>query len=279
MKRFACWALLIPLLSGCPRSDTITVTPCAPRVLLPEVRLLLPNRESQAHLITIARDYVLALYLCDPTLDRGAAGDAVAYNTRRAVLYGARQAQAIVRRLPCIASLCTAINPMVVDAAQNVWYIDILPMGTLTALTAPDDEELLAAVTRQSAEYSYRRNQRVQGDQAAAARWEQTREKLASVIVDTPERLDWAAYRLCFNHESLVQVYWEVFTPDEGEEARVLARADGLKTALADCLPDKLEIYLTDPEGRTRAFGTLERARLETSGPIEPKSFILHRMY
>ncbi len=241
-----------------------TATACTAGDVLRQTDRLLAGETFDAHYLTIAGRMTLSVWLVAPEIDPAATQASLASNNRKALERGLLTFARIVEAAPCTTSVFEQLNPMIVDAEYEGWYIDFLPARAFAGLHDPSVDQIVTALERTGKAVAAGRPAPANQPTAAGATcdWTAASAKVRPML--GPATGNAAAYvivgaRLSENRwdpnppdDVNVEVQWTATAPPETTDATILDRLGRVAAELA-CLRtpvDLLEAFVVDGTGR-----------------------------
>lgn len=251
-------------LPGASRSSGTTAASCSPDEVLQQVDGLLAGSEYDAHVLTIAGELTLSVWLVDPKIDPDASTVTLADDNREARERGLRTSFDLVAGIGCVRTGFAKINPMIVDARYGSWFIDFIPVAALAGLHNPTLDDLVAALTAAGSAPPPGRLQTPDRARAAsgACAWTRARaaiqpylggvsENTAAYLIVGGDVLGQNRWNPLGSNDVGVEVQWAVASASDGTDDAVLARLGRIAGVLAESCPrvDSLEAFVVDGNG------------------------------
>jgi hypothetical protein len=274
-------------------TPTPSATPvgCDARTAAAQVEALLAGEEFESHYLTINGQLTVSVWLVDPQIESAATSGLSAGNWE-ALRRGLEISYRIVDRIPCIRSLFENVNPMIVDAHYNSWYIDIIPVRAFVGLKEPTTTQLIESVSRSATgPAAGRRSLPHQSGPtpSGACTWPQARAGLKSRL--GPVQDNTAAYMIVGGgiaagsrwgdslSDVAVQAQIETHRDSDTDDAVLLARLGEMTAELACVSPrvDQLEVFVVNGSGTLVVYARVPGAAIVPGGgPLPAGQVLLH---
>ena len=262
-----------------------------------QVDRLLAGQTYEAHFLTIGGRISISIWLVDRAIDPATSAAGLGAANREAISTGLSVSYRIVDQIPCARQVFEIVNPMIVDAKYQAWYMEFIPVEAFTDLRDPTTEQLIEAVNRTGAETRGRAvppvsprpvSPRPATGAPATCTWTQARAGIAALEGSAPRNV--AAYPIVDGGRGTgtgrsgsgdveVEVQWDLHDRSETADAVTLQRLGWIADALA-CFStrvDQLEFFVVDPSGGLVVYARVPGAQIQPGGRPLPLALIYLR--
>jgi hypothetical protein len=251
-----------------------------------QVDRLLAGQTYEAHFLTISGRMSISIWLVDRAIDPATSAASLAAANREAISTALSISYRVVDQIPCARQVFEIVNPMIVDAKYQAWYMEFIPVEAFTDLRDPTTEQLIEAVERTGADTLGRAlppvSPRPVSPQPATGAsgtctWSQARAGIAAL--EGSARRNVAAYPIVDGGRVIgsrgsgsgdvdVEVQWDVHDRSETTDAVTLQRLGWIADALACFSPrvDQLEFFVVDQSGGLVVYARVPGAQIQPGG-------------
>lgn len=258
---------------------------------------LLAGQTYEAHFLTIGGRMSISIWLVDRAIDPATSVAGLGAANREAISTALSISYRVVDQIPCARQVFEIVNPMIVDAKYQAWYVDFIPVEAFADLREPTTAQLIDAVNRTGVETRGRAlppvspgpvSPRPATGAPGTCTWTQARAGIAAL--EGSARRNVAAYPIVdgglvtgsggSGHGDVdVEVQWDVHDRSETTDTVTLQRLGWIADALA-CFStrvDQLEFFVVDPSGGLVVYARVPGAQIQPGGRPPPRALIYLR--